>query len=1165
MFPSSLVRLSAFFLLISVVAVQSATDDKMKIFDAGAQQWKRTPEWMIPQVATAPQIDGQVNRAEWLGAAEIGPFKVGTEGAADELIRRVWICHDEKNIYIAFSIERPVGARAPVLPEKIDRIDEANKLSDAVEMMFAPQLNFNKSYGFWIFANGAFGDAQLNRSKDLSWNPEWQKNARVTEVGWEGEASISFASFGLSGSPSENEWWGFDFVDNRATPYKLASHWSYRGNVWHNYENFGRIRFGKDPAVRLARIGETSGGQNGVELEFANTGSQNERVKVSAEILKHKSGEQAGPKSYYDNIESGVSHDKQAEFTKDATLVKMIEFAESFYEPIPSLAKKEAPLDIPANQRRVIGVGGKLSFGEYLARYRVENTAGQLLAAGTSVFRIEPPLSLRAEPYWLYSQVVDIFTDLTKTGLQGDGELIFKVLPGDGIGEPLRTLTRKVSGSDREVKSTIDVKGLAPAFYRIQCRLLDKSGKELATNMMSIERPAFPAWYRNNHGNKIVVPEPWTPLEEKNPGVLRVWAREYDLTQVFPRMVTSQGKPVLSDPVRLITETSTGPVDWKVETLRLKEKNAAKAVYDVTLQGSGLKLTGSMRVEFDGLIWYDLKLSATSPVDVKSMTLEIPVRSEFCELMGRHKFLEDPVIQTQLPKPELNGAPGLLEDAKLPFTPYLWIGNEQAGMGFMAEAPMNWSIDAPNRVLETKKATAGTPGKILAHIIQKARTIEKPLVLQFGLQATPIRPAPKDRSILNIFQWMGVRDTEDDFAKLEKLGGKVVVFYYNWRGNSKSEMGGTPERPVDPAQQEKLKQAVRLAHKHGLKVILFTGWGVNAVSENWKKFSYELGKYPIQNQGWGTFAQSAGSEGAYVDFMAWGHADLAQEYGVDGVLWDSGANISADQNLNIGNAWVDEQGRTHPKYALLATRDLYRRIYNIYKGEVAKDGVIYNHCGSLWPINVFADLQNRGEGRPMRAATLRESWTPFEEFRAEYSGEPFGSIHTGEINDWEKLPMRVSTHLAVTLLHGTYAKEYYIPPDKRYRTYDYEGRPVMALWETFGWLPMDGTEKALFYYQNAQGHYQAVKALPASLLSSAFVSGDGQRAIVVVSNLETKAIPEAEVLIDPLALGMKSLGAVKIQDGVTGVGIPIENGKVKIAIDQQRYRVLQISQEAPAK
>ncbi len=1154
-----------FLSALALVCLCSATlkaNDPAK--DAGELQWKRTPEWTIPYLSTAPSIDGTVSLNEWLAAAKVGPLLSGKQGLISEYDHTIRLGYDDRNIYLAFSINRPKETPHPATPNEEGRLQSPSFGNiDAVEILLAPELDFYDTYDFIIFGNGAFGDAHCDPNKDNDWDADWEKAVRLTDTGWEGEIAIPFKAFGLDGPPSPMEWWGFDFVDNRRTPFTQVAYWSYRGNIWHQFWNFGRIRFAKVPAVQLNTVGKLPNGQHGIGFSVANGTSDLFGIKTQISVSGRDTSDST-IKSYYDNIESGVSHDSQVEFAKNASLIAMIEFAEEQYQPVEGGAEATETIEVSKGVRKTFGFGSDLPLGEYLVQYRVTTGNDQVLASGASVFEIVPPLSLSLEPYWLYSQVIDVFADTKALDASEGGVLKVSLIPAESQQPVISEVSQSVDAGDDEVKLELPVKDLEAGFYRVKAEYFLPNGELLATNITPVERPATPPWFKNEKGNQIEVPGPWTPVVAETPGDFQVWGRDYDLSTVFPASVVSNGVEVLSAPVTLQAQTGSGSVDWKVTKMEAIESSDGGVTYDVTLSAKGLELSGTLRAEFDGLLWYDLELAPTdAPVDIESMSLGIQVNPELCELMGRHKFLVDPLIQSKVPEPELNGAPGFLEHAKIPFTPYLWIGNETAGMGFIAEAPIDWSIDKPNAVLETLPPQNGKGGELLAHIIQKPISLDKPMRLQFGLQATPIRETPKDRGILNIYQKLGVVTDEEVFKRVAELGGKVFVFYYSWRGNSTTELGGTPERPVEPEQREKLKKGIELAHKYGMKAILYTGWGVNASSKNWQDFSYELGKYPIENKGWGAYAQSAGENGAYVDFMAWGHADIAKEYGADGVLWDSTANLQQDQNARIGNAWVDSEGRTRPKYGVLATRELYRRVYSIYHGEVVEDGIIYNHTGSMWPINIYADIQNRGEGRPMYAQSLRESWMPFEEFRSEYSAEPFGNLYSGEINDWEDLPMRVSTHSAVTLLHGTYAKEYTLLPVGRYRSYDWAKRPLYAYWDTFDWVPMDGSQTSHYYYENEAGHYQAVPVSDEALLSSAFISDDKERAVVVVTNLDKKPIEGVTVDLRNSVVG-KALGEdIEVIDGVTLETIEMTDGVVNLDILPERYRLLRVSSKKP--
>src|SRR5690606_12053525 len=86
---------------------------------------------------------------------------------------------------------------------------------------------------------------------------------------------------------------------------------------------------------------------------------------------------------------------------------------------------------------------------------------------------------------------------------------------------------------------------------------------------------------------------------------------------------------------------------------------------------------------------------------------------------------------------------GRMQPMQVPFTPYLWIGNEEAGLGFVAEAPVDWKTRQPDRVLQVvPPASDGEPATLRVRMVDHPVTLEAPMRLQFGLQVTPIRAMP---------------------------------------------------------------------------------------------------------------------------------------------------------------------------------------------------------------------------------------------------------------------------------------------------------------------------------------------------------------------------------------------------------------------------------------
>ncbi len=1065
--------------------------------------WRRSPELRIPQVAIPPVIDGVLNTGEYIQFASPGPLRNSVNGISGEVSGDVFWGFDREYFYAAFRFDR-----------EREQIDAA---ADYVEMAFNPGELMTVKF---------FPDGKCSLD-GITYK------ARITPNGWEGEAALPLALLKLKADGSSR--CGFDFSVTSSRPHLSHSHWSLPGRGQARYQRLGTIILDPSaPAVRVVHLGSyfEQGNPSAVITAINATGE--------LELLQRKPG---SAKSFYENIESGVNDVDQNDFDKNAELGAMIDFALKEYTQIGSW-KYDKPV-------HGMAVSAQKGNGEYLLKYRL-NSGDKILAAGVEVFELKPPLRLSAEPYWLYSEFVRMSADFAKIKMPDGGTMEFSSESSDGK-QSYQLVKIPVPPQGGSINGQVPTDGLTPGFYRFKARLLDNKGNELAAEYAYLEKPERPEWYKNDFGKSIEVPDGWTPVKVNGTRV-ELWGRVIDLADGFPKSLISLQKEVLDRPV-------TFEINGKnlvVKSVKLKSSTPGHAIFELELTGSGLKLAGTAKVDFDGMIWYNLTLAPVGKaVRIENGKLTMPVVDAAAQLQLNHRLLNDPIFypKGQSPKAARGGGSGKMVDSAIPFSPYVWVGSEKGGIGFIAEAPINWSVNAPNALFEIRKRGENQSpiNGIVANIFQQPFELKEPLALEFGIQGTPIRPEPEDHAILNIYQKNGPFVDEKVYQQLKEGGCRVVVYYYGWRGDSNSEMGGTPEHSKDPKLRQLLKDAVKMAHSYGLKVLLFTGWGVNANSPIWPKFGYELGRYPIENNGWGTYAQSAGFNGAYIDFMAAGHAMLAREYEVDGVLWDSTANLVQDCNLPIGTAWVDSEGRTRPKFSVLATRELFKRIYNIYKGEIRSGGIIYNHAGSMWPINAYSDMLNRGEGRPMKAPTLKDSWAGTEEFRAGYSGTPFGVLFTGENNDFSNFPMRVSTHLAMFLLHANYPKEWSTYGIGKKPTYEYKRRPIYGLWQIFAWLPFDKDTKRYYYYD----HPGYVELKGDDLLSSAFVGKDAARAVIVISNFAKAERKNVEAVFNFDKLQLKK-GEISLTDAYSGEKIILDNHTIKIDIEPERYRILKL-------
>jgi|GEM_PF-3235135 len=1133
----------------------------MTVHAGNIEDWMRHPVNTIPKLAKAPTIDGTINRAEWQLAAELGPMLTLPEGVNDPLKRQVFVAYDDKNFYIAWRFDRPKHVVQPRIPEKTGRVDSW-RLGDACELMLDVGHTQKRYYGFVIYPNGAYSEGIGNPGMDRHWNCDWDQAATVTERGWEGEAAIPFKSLEMQGAPKPGDLWGFDIVDNQRTPFEKVGLYAFRGGGWHKYTNLGHLRFGKpasaQPVARVNHIGEGGDSMVEVALELINGTASAQNATATLKLYRRKDGADGGPKSYYDEVESGNDDayaSGQSEFEKSTELGMLIKDALTKYVHLDEM-DIDRKISIDPNGRAAVGFSKKIDTGEFLLAYDLRSGSGEPLASGVRVFRIEPPLAIALKPYWLHRKLMHVDVDLRKVTVSDGASLAVTIHGKDPASEAITGAKTFLKGDAIKGTVTLSTASLSPGFYRVRAELKSVDGKTIAANQSVVEKPQIPAWHNNDYGKSL--PKPWTPVVAGKDGKVQVWGREYDLSGVLPKRITSGDIEVLTSPVRFESSSNGRALSWKVRSLKLREANDLKAVFDAELESSVAIIAGTVAIEFDGLTWYDLKLTPKSDsATIDQFQLAVDFNPDYAELQNMHRWLNDPYISRKPLKPEKFNRDiyGKMQEMAIPFTCALWIGDERVGMSWYAEAPIDWQNKNPAGAVRVVPPDGkGAPAKMRFAMIDHQVQIDKPMRLQFGLQATPIRAMP-DEDVLHCVQVGGPVTKEEYYKGIAAIGGKSMIYHGGWKGNKLADWGGWAAEPKNPEHRKKVKEGIRLAHKYGMSVALYTGWGVATTSDEWKNFRYEFARLPLENSGFGTYRQSAGLEGAYIDYMAYTHALLAKEYGADGVFWDSTCNLPSSKNIDIGNGWIDQKGNVREMYPIRATRELFKRVYTLGHGELKDTGLVVNFGGSIWCINAFADIFHRGEGTPMHVKLLKDAWKPMEDFRANYDGRKIGVPYLSMNKNFKRLPMTVSLHSAVTLLHGTHPKSnaVFLKFAPHWLQYDVQDYPMKHIWLARSWLPMD---KNTIWYPYYRKEKQVVQLRPKELLSSVFVSSDRKRALLVVSNLEKKPVKGAAVSVDLKEIGLT--GTVQAEDAILHQPVEISEGVIQLDIEPERYRLLKL-------
>jgi len=69
------------------------------------------------------------------------------------------------------------------------------------------------------------------------------------------------------------------------------------------------------------------------------------------------------------------------------------------------------------------------------------------------------------------------------------------------------------------------------------------------------------------------------------------------------------------------------------------------------------------------------------------------------------------------------------------FRPYVWIGNAERGLAFMADNDQGWVPDDSRKVPAIEVVRAGTQVQLVLNLVARPFTFEKPREITFSLQA----------------------------------------------------------------------------------------------------------------------------------------------------------------------------------------------------------------------------------------------------------------------------------------------------------------------------------------------------------------------------------------------------------------------------------------------
>jgi len=1103
----------------------------------------------VPHVATAPQIDGVVEKREWSGAFLLPNLIDTRQGLLADTPTRVFLCHDDQALYVAFQIERTEKVRVP------GGTDEVEVVLDPGHAHQQP-LTFRGS----LSSPGLF-QARLRR-----------------DFGWEGEIAIPFASLNRQ-TPAAGEVWGFNFVNHVGTPVAETSAYSFGKELSH-------LVFLRDvPVLRFLQAGSFFGeAGSGAMLEVVNASSQSANLNVALELWRRKADAQG---SYLPNIAGAVAATPDIILPPTAPVPIEDEWAK--YEPVAS-ARTNAVLALPANRRAELRVTENQP-ADYLLRYRVAS-GEQIICAGALPYRLTPPMQLTLRPYFLQQQIIDAKVDLRKAKEWENGATA-KLAVVKQAGEAPLASAERAFADEREFAVALPIDQIGPGGYQVTLELIGADGKSRGSISEGFTKPPTPAWFTERAGLTPVIPPPWQPI--------RASARELSFlmgeyrygSSILPDQVNVRSiyeekrRPLLTGPMAL-----TGKVNGK-EVVWSKSKNAITSQKPELVEMTGattfenLTVTARTEFEYDGMAKVTLKIvpsggrrsvvatgtgaaegddgaspSGVGP-NIDHLALEIPLAKEFAALCLHGPAMTDYWMKKAfLPD---NRSAGAVPASGVRCEPVasFWIGNEERGFTWFAENTKGWHLGT-NFVNQAVEIVPGETGTVLRiHLLRDDQpfplTQEREIV--FGLMFTPARtprPTPVQHGQIHGRQaeTTGTRMTDGESWIFPLQGWPIIageelfelkrrqeageqIFTCEWRACTKEEM----------------LSAVATAHQYGLAITPYLGWGLPSRSQTYRVYGEELTTDPLR--GIGCDAHSPCWNTPLADVLTALLRDRILDLDIDGFRTDAGWYAAPCENpyhAGYGSecGWIDDAGQVQPSRNLFAARRMAQRAYRLFHGSVKKDGLCIKHIynGTRYDLILgHTDSVMSAEGGEMKASSLKEF--PLEFYRASVLGDP----HGWQVSYMAKAErVGYDARLGICLLHNLNPRGWH--EIMRGLTTSYtrsatDGSPS-AVWAAREWIsPYEKGLELWGYWKNAKyldtGHPD---------VKGTIYLRRGDKILLGLLNLDRHPI-ETTVRLDLKALGFT--GKVYAYDPPLREEVPVEGGTLQLAFTPEGMRMIQIA------
>ena len=588
----------------------------------------RKSHFRLPKLKTPPVIDGNMDEAEWKGAAKLlGLSTAGSILFKDKPPTDVYAACDDQKLYFCFLCTIPGATRVVA---KCTKRDSDVCYDDSVEVHLKNEkMKQGESFQGIFNANAVIFDA---KNGDKSWNGRWEVKTSIYEGLLTTEIAIPFSE--LESSFKDKCVWNFHFArDQRVGPKVLFTSLSPIGS--NLFQDHGSFELSEGCFARMFLNRDTwQKRQMNLKVEVRNPTNHPVEMLFKTELLA-PGGKSLKEIEESQNIAPGSSH--------------------FFAYDDPLTGIRAANIRLTA----------------------VEKQSGDVILQQDLpiAFKDELRVEENMDKQFQLEVLVDRSSHFTAAN---STRILLSLLDRNG-----KQITQTEMKGDRQATAKLDFASLEPNDYTLQIDFFDANGKKTLSFSKSYVHIGNPRWLTEKPGADAGVVWPYTPIRG-NLQEFTILGRKYQFGHsLLPQQIIANDTALFS--VTPVLKLNLNGTLHALDNLTLKITRMKDDRVDFDFTGSVgdlLQVSGKFYLEFDGFLWYsmDMRPIGKAPVEVRQAMLEFPFAAGIAKSIYLHNFKRDNIAENlgEQPKSYVN-------------FPSLWIGNLDVGFAFMTQSFQYWS------------------------------------------------------------------------------------------------------------------------------------------------------------------------------------------------------------------------------------------------------------------------------------------------------------------------------------------------------------------------------------------------------------------------------------------------------------------------------------------